>query len=75
MGRGKKNPAGHGGGDVHDRQTARGSDDRQWEKNPEDDPLRDLRPHDEEFVDPAITDPAADEYVWPELNDENEEDD
>jgi len=37
----------------------------------EDDPLRDLRPEDDEY--PA--DPAADEYVWPDLHDENEDDD
>ena len=69
MGRGKREPAGHRGGDTRDRHGARGSDDYRWEGgNPEDDPLRDLRPQDEE---PA--DPAADEYVWPEMTDETEE--
>lgn len=71
MGRGKRNPAGHRGGDACDWHGTRGSDDGLWDpKNPEDDPLRDLRPHDED-----LTDPAVDEYVWPDMSDENEEDD
>jgi hypothetical protein len=69
MGRGKKNPAGHRGGDISNRHATGGSDHELWDrKNPEDDPLLDLRPHDEEF-----TDPAADEYIWPEITDENDE--
>jgi hypothetical protein len=71
MGRGKKNSAGHGGGDLCDRHTARCSDDELWDrKNSEDDPLRDLRPHYEEFADPV-----ADDYIWPVITDEHEEDD
>jgi hypothetical protein len=73
MGRGKRGHAGHRGGDVADRYGARGSDNGRWDvKEPEDDPLRDLRPVDEE---PEPVDPAGDEYVWPEMNDENEVDD
>jgi hypothetical protein len=72
MGRGKKNPAGHRGGDVRDRHAARGSDDKQWDReDPEDDPLRDLRPDEEEMRIPA----GNDDYVWPDLSDETEEDD
>ena len=71
MGRGKRDRMGHRGGDVCDWHGARGSDDERGDlKEPEDDPLRDLRPCDE---DPP--DPAGDEYIWPEMNDENEEDD
>ncbi len=40
-------------------------------KNPEDDPLRDLRPEDDE----DLVDPVDNEYVWPDLTSENEEDD
>ena len=71
MGRGRKSPAGHRGGDVIDRHAARGSDDMQWNiQDPEDDPLRDLRPHDDDTLNIA-----GDEYVWPDLSSENEEDD
>ena len=51
--------------------STRGIPKRLEEKNPEEDPLKDLRP--EEYEDPV--DSAADEYIWPDLNDENEEDD
>lgn len=44
--------------------------DRPW-RNPEEDPLRDLRPEDDE----EPLDPNAEEYVWPDLTEENEEDD
>jgi hypothetical protein len=61
MGRGGRNDAGHRGGQGSTRHSVRGSRDEPWDlMNPEDDPLRDLRPRDE---DPA--DPAHDEYVWP----------
>ncbi len=71
MARGKKIPAGHRGGDVADRHAARGSDDNRWSReDPDDDPLRDLRPHDED-----ILNATGDEYVWPDLSDENNEDD
>jgi hypothetical protein len=71
MGRGKKNPAGHRGGDVRDRHAARGSDEERWDPgNLEDDPLADLRPHDDDMLSAV-----GDEYVWPDLSDENNEDD
>jgi len=71
MARGKRVPAVRRGGEAINRHAARGSDDR-WrgKKEPEDDPLRDLRPEEEE---PA--DPEGDEFVWPEMSSENEEDD
>jgi hypothetical protein len=52
-------------GDVRDWHGARG-----YLNDLEDDPLRDLRPRDDD-----LQDPAGDEYLWPELNDENEEND
>jgi hypothetical protein len=62
--------AGHRG-DLPGRHSARGSSDKPWDKRyPEDDPLQDLRPHDDE-----PEEPAGDEYVWPDLTDDNEEDD
>jgi hypothetical protein len=71
MVRGKRVPAGHRGSDARGRQAARGSDDRRRvPKEPEDDPLRDLRPVDEEP--PVISD--GDEYIWPEIQDEYEDD-
>jgi len=71
VGRGKKNPAGHRGGDVRDRHGTRGSDDERWDREiPEDDPLRDLRPHEDDMLNAA-----SDEYLWPDLSDENNEDD
>lgn len=71
MGKAKRDRAGHPGGDVRDWYGARGNNGR-WRDLPEleDDPLRDLRPRDDD-----LQDPAGDEYLWPELNDENEEDD
>jgi hypothetical protein len=69
MGRGKRERTGHCGSDDGGWQGARGSGF--WEKNnPEDDPFRDLRPHNEDLADPAIED-----YMWPDMSDENEEDD
>jgi hypothetical protein len=71
MGRGKRERAGHRGGDNGDWHGARGSNTGHWENNsPEDDPFRDLRPHTEDLADPAV-----DDYMWPDMNDENEEDD
>jgi hypothetical protein len=72
MGRGKRDRAGHRGGDVRDWYGARGSmNGRGNFPEPEDDLLRDLRPRDDDLPDPA----AGDEYVWPEMNDETGEDD
>jgi hypothetical protein len=71
MGRGKRDRTGHRGGDAGDRYGTRGSDDERWNLNyPEDDPLRDLRPHEED-----IMNAAGDEYVWPDMNNESEDDD
>jgi len=71
MVRGKRDHAGRRGGDVFDRHGTRGSNDQRWVvKDPEDDPLRDLRPHDDE-----MRIPAGDDYIWPDMHDENEEDD
>jgi hypothetical protein len=70
VGRGKRERPGHRGGDAVDWHGARGSDEEGWDKkNPEDDPFRDLRPQDEERPDPA-----NEEYEWPDMKDENEED-
>jgi hypothetical protein len=70
MGRGKKIPAAHRGGGVRDRHARRGSDEKKDEENLEDDPLQDLRPQDEDTLNAA-----GDDYVWPDLHDENEDDD
>ena len=71
MGRGKRAYPGHRGGDAPDRHGARGSNDERWDlKDPEDDPLRDLRPREDD-----MRYPAGDDYIWPEMNEENEEDD
>lgn len=72
MARGKRVPAVRRGGEAGNSQAARGSDDR-WrgKKEPEDDPLRDLRPADEE---PEPPNPDGDEFIWPEIQEENEDD-
>ncbi|MGB9175122.1 MAG: hypothetical protein WCB46_00100 [Methanoregula sp.] len=73
MGKGKRVPGGHRGGAIRDRHAARGSnDERLDQKEPEEDPLHDLRPVDEE---PELAYPDGDEYIWPEMQDETEEDD
>lgn len=71
MGRGKRDRAGHRGGDVIDWQGTRGSNHERWgSREPEDDPFRDLRPRDDD-----LPDPAGDEYLWPEMDNEYDEDD
>jgi len=71
MGRGKRDIMGRHGDDARDWHGTGGSGDRRWDrKNPEDDPFRDLRPRNEE-----LADPANDEYLWPDMSDENDEDD
>jgi hypothetical protein len=71
MGKCKRDHVGHPGGDVLDRDGARGRNDDWWgAKDPEDDPLSDLRPNDDD-----LRYPAGDEYLWPDMHDENEEDD
>ncbi|MCK9581175.1 MAG: hypothetical protein M0Q92_12130 [Methanoregula sp.] len=69
MVRGGKSRAGHRGGDGHSGQGIRGSRDDPWDPlNPEDDPLRDLRVSDDEGKDPA-----SDEYVWPQFDEEDDD--
>jgi hypothetical protein len=71
MGKSKRDRAGHRGGDVREWYGARGSNNKRWGfTGPEDDPLRDLRPRDND-----LPDLAGDEYMWPEMDDENDEDD
>lgn len=71
MGRVRKNPAGRRSGDAAGWHGGRGIDDNRWGRmNREDDPLHDLRPRDED-----LADPAADEFMWPDLSDDNEDDD
>ena len=64
----KKNPAGPRGGDARDWHSARGSNDER--RDPEDDPFRDLRPRDDD-----MRNTASDEYLWPDMHDEYEDDD
>jgi len=69
MGRGGKVYGGQRALPVNEPQIVRGIKKKPWDPmNPEDDPLRDLRVHEE---DPS--DPASDEYVWPEYTDEDED--
>lgn len=68
MGRGNRG-GGHRGGQGHKGHGFRGSDGERLEsEEPEHEPLRDLRDDDEDLVDPA-----NDEYIWPTV--EEEEDD
>jgi hypothetical protein len=69
MGRGGKVSVGQRSGLVNERQSVRGSKNKPWDPmSPEDDPLRDLRVHEDDQQDPA-----NDEYVWPEYTDEDED--
>lgn len=71
MGRSKRVPGADRGGEVRIWHSSRGSSDKRGiPKEPEDDPLRDLRPFDE---DPP--DHEGYEYEWPDLSNEYEEDD
>lgn len=71
MVKGKRRQSVKRGGDSADRHSERGGNVHQWaERDPEDDPLRDLRPYEDD-----MKNPANDEYVWPEMNDEYDEDD
>lgn len=67
MARGRKGPAGHRGSDSRDQYQCRGSDDAPWDIA--EDPLRDLRPGEE---DPQVN--YNDDYIWPELDDNDEDD-
>jgi len=70
MGRGKRNDPRHRGSNGKEHHGIRGSRDepRDLIKNPEDDPLRELREND-----PEHTDPADEEYIWPVLEEENDD--
>ena len=70
MARVKKNPAEYRGGGIRNRHGSSDDTNRWEQENPDDDPLRDLRPEEE---DPR--NPANDEYIWPDMHDENEDDD
>jgi len=71
MRKAKKNSAGQRGRENRDHHPVRGSEKGQWERdNQEDDPFHDLRPEEE---DPRNS--ANEEYIWPDLHDENEDDD
>lgn len=69
MGRGGRVNAGHRGGLGNERHNVRGSKDKPWDPmNPDEDPLHDLRVHDED-----LSDPVNDEYVWPEFKDDDDD--
>lgn len=67
MVKGKRRQSATPGGNTSDRHGRRIRHD---ERDPEEDPLRDLRPYEDD-----MRTPANDEYVWPEMTDEYEEDD
>lgn len=68
MVRGGKRRAGHRGGEGCAGHGMRGSRDDQWDSlNQEDDPLRDLRVPEYDGQDPA-----GDEYLWPEFDEEED---
>ena len=71
MVKGKRRQSADKGSNAGDRHIRRIKHDEQWsERDPEDDPLRDLRPYDDD-----TRTPANEEYLWPEMNDEYEDDD
>ena len=71
MVKGKRRQSAKRGGDSVDRHSERGRNVHQLaERDPEDDPLRDLRPYEDD-----MKNPANDEYVWPDMNEEYDEDD
>jgi hypothetical protein len=71
MGKIKRVPAGRRAGESRGPPAAPHRDGGAWDnQSPEDDPLRDLRPVDE---DPPDHDGY--EYEWPDLSDGNEDDD
>ncbi len=71
MGKIKRVPATRRAGESRSPHAARHGEGRAWDTPlPEDDPLRDLRPVDE---DPPDHDGY--EYEWPDLSDGNEDDD
>lgn len=71
MGKSKRRQAANRGGDAFDWHGGQGRNDERWGgKDPEDDPLRDLRPYEDE-----LRSPANDDYLWPDMTDEYGEDD
>jgi hypothetical protein len=70
MGRGKRIDPRHRGSNGKERHSTRGSRDEPWDllKNSEDDPFRELKEQD-----PYETNPADDEYIWPVLEEENDD--
>jgi len=71
MVKGKRRQVASRGGNVIDRHGVRGQNGEQWgEMDPEDDPLRDLRPNEDE-----MRNTASDEYLWPDMHNEYEDDD
>ncbi|MFA5268367.1 MAG: hypothetical protein WC379_10385 [Methanoregula sp.] len=71
MVKGKRRQVAGRGGNAIDRHGGMGRNDEQWsEVDPEDDPFRDLRPRDDD-----VRNPASDEYMWPDMTDEYENDD
>jgi hypothetical protein len=71
MSKGKRRLAANRGGDVFDRHGGHGRNAERWGPGDiEDDPLRDLRPVEDDF-----RNPAGDEYLWPDMKNEYEEDD
>jgi len=71
MSKGKRRQAASRGGSAPDRHGGQGQNAVRWgDGDLEDDPLRDLRPVEDDF-----RTPASDEYLWPDMNDEYEDDD
>lgn len=71
MSKGKRRLAAGRIGDAAGRQGVQGRNAGLWgDREMEDDPLRDLRPVEDDF-----RNPAGDEYLWPDMNDEYEDDD
>ncbi len=69
MVRGGKNRAGHRGSDGYAGPGMRGSRNMVWDQvNPDDDPLRDLR-----IPEYYGQDPANDEYIWPQFDEEDDD--
>nr|WP_319376725.1 hypothetical protein [uncultured Methanoregula sp.] len=69
MVRGRKETGAHRAGIVHEGKKARSPVEDTWDPaNAEEDPYRDLRAPGE---DPS--DPASDDYVWPEYEEENDD--
>lgn len=67
----RRRPLPKNGGEAVERQSVRGRQDDRWgEPDPDDDPLRDLRPDEDD-----MRNPANDEYLWPDMSDECDEDD